>query len=170
VALIIRHARLRSVTLPVPNLPRPGRRAFSLTLGLTSLLLLVDAVLHPHTIVDLWTLRQIQRLITLDLPWVTSTIGGVPSLLWLVMIGALASVSAGLGLRGRKIWQKTDVVDGRDEGATRTAAEEGPASEPAGSDCPCDRLDANVPLPFPTPLHRQLMPTRAFPDCPCRAA
>jgi hypothetical protein len=59
---VTRYARPGHLARRALRIPRPGRRAISLTLGLAILLLLVDAVVHPRTFVDLWTIQMIQRL------------------------------------------------------------------------------------------------------------
>src|SRR5215212_6175480 len=56
------HAMPRDLQIPLPSVPRPGRRALSLTLGLTFTLLLIDAVVHPRAFFDLWAIKAIQRL------------------------------------------------------------------------------------------------------------
>ena len=61
-AFCARHTLLRSFDLPNVTIPRPGRRALSLNLGTALLLLMVDAVLHPGGIADLWTTRAVERL------------------------------------------------------------------------------------------------------------
>jgi hypothetical protein len=61
-ALSARHALSRSITLPRPPIPRPGRRAVSLILGIGCLLFLVDAAAHPRATADLWTIDAIERL------------------------------------------------------------------------------------------------------------
>jgi undecaprenyl-diphosphatase len=42
--------------------PRPGRRAIGLALGIGFLLLLIDAVVNPRAFFDLWAMRAVQRL------------------------------------------------------------------------------------------------------------
>ncbi len=56
------HALPRDISLPIPSVPRPGRRALSLSLGLMFTLLLVDAIIHPRAFFDLWAIKAIQRL------------------------------------------------------------------------------------------------------------
>jgi hypothetical protein len=46
----------------VAAVPRPGRRASSLAVGMASLLVLVDAVLHPGKIDGLWTLSLVREI------------------------------------------------------------------------------------------------------------
>jgi hypothetical protein len=59
-AQIARRIRVGHDTVPTPDLPRPGRRAFSLSLGLAFPFLLVDAIFHPGPVADLWTMRTVQ--------------------------------------------------------------------------------------------------------------
>src|SRR5262245_15075453 len=61
-AFSARHTLSRSVGLPSPSIPRPGRRTFSLSLGIALLFVLVDAAVHPRASGDLWTIDAIERL------------------------------------------------------------------------------------------------------------
>ncbi|MEA2528429.1 MAG: hypothetical protein QOF01_4471 [Thermomicrobiales bacterium] len=157
-ALIARHAQLRNLSVPVPNLPRPGRRALSLTLGLAPLLLLVDAVLHPHTIVDLWTIRQVERLTVLDLPSLVVAGIRVPSLASWVSIVVLGLAAVAFGLRTRQVRSRTSAAP--DGGAGETITQLGPRRRSPEQAAP------------PTPIRRPARATNApvASDRPCRAA
>jgi hypothetical protein len=104
-ALEIRHDTFQSAVSPARNLPRPGRRAISLAVGLALTFLLIDAIVHPHTSVDLWTMQTIRRLdapgllplLTAAEPWSGSAAG---LLSWLPIV-AVGLVSLGIILRGR---------------------------------------------------------------------
>jgi hypothetical protein len=56
------NTRSQDITIRTPNLQRPGRRTFSLTAGLGSILILVDAIFHPGPVSGLWTVQTIQDL------------------------------------------------------------------------------------------------------------
>ncbi|HEY7033092.1 MAG TPA: hypothetical protein VH482_17225 [Thermomicrobiales bacterium] len=62
-AFSARHTLSRGIGLPSLSIPRPGRRTFSLSLGIAVLFVLVDAAAHPRAIGDLWTIDAIERFV-----------------------------------------------------------------------------------------------------------
>lgn len=90
-ALSARDSALRGVNLPNASIPRPGRCAFSLCLGIALLVILVDAVLHPGGVTSLWTTRTLGSLI-----------GSQGTLVAATVSFAIALVAAGR----RRPWQR----------------------------------------------------------------
>jgi hypothetical protein len=125
-ALDLRHDIVQSAVAPAPNVPRPGRRAVSLVVGLALMFLLIDAVVHPHTVADLWTMQSIRRL---DAPGLLPLLSAAESLarsaaaipFWLPII-ALGLVSLGIALRGRSTVRPAN-VDHNDAGERRSHLE-----------------------------------------------
>ncbi|MGH2534848.1 MAG: phosphatase PAP2 family protein [Thermomicrobiales bacterium] len=96
-ALTVRHTLSGGTTQTTVALPRPGRRAASLSLGVAFMVLLIDAMVNPRAFFDLWGIKAIQNF---DAPGfytgmkqlevLTSSTGAV--LLW----AALVMLFAGL--------------------------------------------------------------------------
>jgi membrane-associated phospholipid phosphatase len=61
-ALSAYHALPNVLNVRIPSIPRPGRRAISLSLGIAFLLLMIDAAVHARAFFDLWAIQVIQRL------------------------------------------------------------------------------------------------------------
>ncbi|HEY7035577.1 MAG TPA: hypothetical protein VH482_29825 [Thermomicrobiales bacterium] len=159
-ALDIRHDTFRNAVAPARNLPRPGRRAISLAVGLTLMFLLIDAIVHPHTVVDLWTMQLLRRLEAPGLlPLFTaaeSVIGSAAAFLSWLPIVAVGLASVAFLFRGRSARRPTP-VERDDTGARRSyleiAGHQFPRSPSAAAGVQPQRL--------PTPI--RLTPRRESP-------
>jgi hypothetical protein len=160
-----------NVAMPVPNLRRPGRRAFSLTFGLAFPFLLVDAVVHPGPVAGLWAIRTIQQFPAFGLRpiqaagenatgstvvitnWGAAPIHA-PEVPWWVIVAMVGVALAGFGLRTYRTRPRATGDAGTGAGSPRRAAAS--AVRPA----------AQRPVRLlPRPL-RAADPS----DAPCRAA
>ncbi|MEA2593647.1 MAG: hypothetical protein QOF01_116 [Thermomicrobiales bacterium] len=101
------HVLPRSINLSFPSVPRPGRRAISLSLGIAFILLLIDAIVHPRAFFDLWTITTVQRL---DGPGLHAYFGAIEGLT--SSDGAIASWGLALVLFLALRWWASAVVLG----------------------------------------------------------
>jgi hypothetical protein len=154
-ALVVRYDALQSVAAPARKLPRPGRRAASLVIGLALMFLLIDAIVHPHTVAGLWTMQTIRRLEAPGLlplfTAVESSIGSAAAFLAWPAVAALGLASLAFVVRGRSIRRRAD--GGREETGERRSYLDVARDQflrPAGDDRVRPR---SLPAPLQFPAH-----------------